>query len=297
MTRPGDSVAIEVSVVIPARNAAATLALQLDGLAAQDYAGAWEVVVADNGSTDGTHTLVKTWTEKIPELRCISVPKVGVSCARNTGAHATRGHLILFCDADDAVTPHWITAMVETSERFDLVGGALEYELLSPPEVPRPNVHASSELPRVFGIDYAISANMGCTRVAFDAVGGFDETFGVGGDDVDFSWRAQQAGFSLGFSADAVVHYRLRGPLGAFARQQYRYAKGDAHLYAKHLRFGELPPRSLGRQARAALGDLYDVMRLLPGVVRTKGRWPFVHRLARLVGGVAGALEWGVFPP
>jgi GT2 family glycosyltransferase len=187
--------------------------------------------------------------------------------------------------------------MVAASKRFDVVGGALEYELLSPPEVPRPHARASSELPRVFGIDYAISANMGCARVAFDTVGGFDETFGVGGDDVDFSWRAQQAGFSLGFSADAVVHYRLRGPLGAFARQQYRYAKGDAHLYAKHLRLGELPPRSLGRQVRAALGDLYDVMRLVPGVGRTKGRWRFVHRLARLVGGVTGALEWGVFPP
>jgi glycosyltransferase involved in cell wall biosynthesis len=286
-----------VSVVIPARDAASTLPLQLAALAAQSFEGTWEVIVVDNGSTDGTSALVEAWSERVPELRCISVSAIGASHARNAGARCARGDLLLFCEADDAVAPDWIAAMVQAARRFDVVAGSLEYDTLSPPEAPRPHAHATLEAPRIFGIDYAISANLGCTRAVFDTIGGFDESFGVGGDDVDFSWRAQRAGFSLGFSTDAIVHYRLRGPLLAFACQQYRYSKGDAHLYAKHLPLGDLPPRPFRLQAKAVLGDVYDVVRLLPGVTARQGRWALAHRLARLIGGLAGAFRWGVFPP
>jgi glycosyltransferase involved in cell wall biosynthesis len=291
------SVKPDVSVVIPARNAAATLAVQLDGLCGQDYPGRWEVVVADNASTDATAKLVDEWSARFSALRRVAVPKIGVTSARNMGARAARGDVLLFCDADDAVAPKWMAEMVGALARFDVVGGALRYEPLSPSQVPRPNLGAGIELPRLFGMSYAISANLGCKRTVFEAIGGFDEEFAVGCDDVDFSWRARYAGFSLGFAPDAIVHYRLRAPLGAFARQQYGYARGDAHLYSKHVRLGTLPPRPVTTQVRAFAGDLYDLARLVPTLRTTAGRWRATHRAARFVGGLSGARKWRVFPP
>jgi glycosyltransferase involved in cell wall biosynthesis len=58
----------EVSVVIAALNAAATLPLQLAALAAQDYSGSWEVVVADNGSTDATVAIAREFASSLPHL-------------------------------------------------------------------------------------------------------------------------------------------------------------------------------------------------------------------------------------
>ena len=60
-----------VSVVVPVRNGAATIALQFEALADQDYDGPWEVVVSDNGSTDATRSVVDEWSAKLPGLRVV----------------------------------------------------------------------------------------------------------------------------------------------------------------------------------------------------------------------------------
>jgi len=93
-----------VSVVIPALNVADTIGDQLDALAHQTYAGAWEVVVSDNGSTDATRERVEVWRDRLPHLRIVdSSRRRGVSPARNVGVEAARGDLVLICDGDDVV--------------------------------------------------------------------------------------------------------------------------------------------------------------------------------------------------
>jgi len=289
---------VGVSIVIPARNAAGTLPVQLGALARQDYPGTWEIVVADNGSTDATPRIIREWQDRLPQLRRVSVPEVGLDRARNGGIAAASGDRVLCCDADDEVSPAWITALDRALRTADVAGGPLEYDRLNPPAVPRPRPadHATTALPSVFGRPYGVGANLGFRRSVFDTIGGFDEDMVAGGaDDVDFCWRAADAGFSLAFAPDAVVHYRLRSSLRARARQQYGYARGEANLYAKHQALGSLPRRDLRRQLRGAGARARD---LLAGTARlgtVEGRQALVCDAARLAGSIRAVADHHVF--
>jgi glycosyltransferase involved in cell wall biosynthesis len=120
-----------VSVVIPARNARRTLGAQLEALRAQDYAGPWELVVADNGSTDGTADLASAWAHTLP-LRVVDASlRRGASFARNRGWRSALGDLMAFCDADDVVSSGWLSRLTEAAEEADLVGGPYEFRRLN----------------------------------------------------------------------------------------------------------------------------------------------------------------------
>jgi glycosyltransferase involved in cell wall biosynthesis len=283
-----------ISVVVPARDAAATLPAQLTALENQDFPGSWEVVVVENASTDETRDVIDTWASRRPEIRSISSEVAGASRARNLGVRASRGRLVLLCDADDVVAPGWVSAMVEALAEHDLVGGPLEFERLNHPRIPRPDVSVDSRLPTVFGMPYAVSANMGFRRAAFDLIGGFDESIGVG-EDMDFGWRAHRMGLRLGTAPAAIVHYRLRSTLEGYLRQQYRYARGHAHAYAKHRAEGALAPRSHIRQLRAFTGDVVDIIRRVPSFTNPRQRWELFGRLAWVTGALAGAVRYGTY--
>ncbi len=113
-----------VSVVIALRNKGPWIGAQLEALAAQRYAGPWEVVVVDNGSTDDGPQVARAMAEPLPELRVVDASdRRGTSHARNVGAHAARGDLLLYCDGDDVVAPGWIEAMVEAAAQGRPRGG------------------------------------------------------------------------------------------------------------------------------------------------------------------------------
>jgi len=206
-----------VSVVMPCKDGAATIEAQLAALAAQDYPGTLEVVVADNGSTDGSAEIAARWKG----VRVVDASSArGPNHARNTGAGVAAGELILTCDADDVVDPGWVSAMVRGLRDFDLVGGTLDYALLNDPERRRP--HPADPLGNRYG--FLPTASGSCfgirARVLAD-LGGWDEAFDGGPDDTELVWRAQLAGHRFGFAPDAVVHSRLRSTASALAKQGY----------------------------------------------------------------------------
>ncbi|NCF13157.1 MAG: glycosyltransferase, partial [Verrucomicrobiaceae bacterium] len=76
--------------------------------------------------------------------------------------------------------------------------------------------------------------NLAVRKKALEAIGGFSERYLIAGDDVDFCWRLQQAGFRMGFSAAAFVWHRRRATLWRYFRQQYQYGKAEALLMQDH---------------------------------------------------------------
>src|SRR5436190_567208 len=96
-----------VSVVIPARNVATTLRLQLASLALQDLDEPWEIVVAENQSTDDTPGVIEEWSARLPQVRSVTVEGIGANRARNGGVDVARADRILCCDADDEVAAGW----------------------------------------------------------------------------------------------------------------------------------------------------------------------------------------------
>lgn len=90
------------SIVVPSYNATATLADTLRSLLAQTF-GDFEVLVIDDGSTDGTLALAESFSD--PRIRIVSQANRGLAGARNSGIHHARGAFIGFCDADDLWLP------------------------------------------------------------------------------------------------------------------------------------------------------------------------------------------------
>lgn len=113
MTKP--TAAPLVSVVIPAFNAEATLRSTLQSALAQTYEPI-EIIVVDDGSTDGTAELVAEFAERHQSIRCISIANSGVAAARNAGIAAARGEYIAPLDADDLWHPARVAEHVKALE-------------------------------------------------------------------------------------------------------------------------------------------------------------------------------------
>src|SRR5687768_3539829 len=89
-----------VSVVVPAFNAASTLSSTLGSIANQTYRSL-DIIVVDDGSTDGTAAIARHFCLSEPRLRVITQPNGGVAAARNAGIRSSKGEFVAFMDADD----------------------------------------------------------------------------------------------------------------------------------------------------------------------------------------------------
>ncbi|HKV06504.1 MAG TPA: glycosyltransferase family A protein, partial [Thermoanaerobaculia bacterium] len=133
---------LKLSVVIPCLNAADTLGVQLEALAGQSWPGEWEVIVADNGSTDGSREVVERYRDRLPNLRLVDASdKRGQAHARNVGAAAATGEAFLFCDADDEVAPGWLAALGRVLEDREFVACRYDNEKLNPEWVRRTHLN------------------------------------------------------------------------------------------------------------------------------------------------------------
>jgi glycosyltransferase involved in cell wall biosynthesis len=281
-----------VSVVIPARNAATVIAGQLESLSRQDYSGAWELIVADNASSDDTAAVVTGWAARVPELRVVpAAARRGINHARNVGAAAARGDFLVFCDVDDMAAPTWLSAMANAARSADIVGGHLDHVALNTARVRswRPSVHAD-ELPRVFDfMPYAVGASLGVRAEVLHRLGGFSEEYAGGGDDVEFCWRAQLASCTLRHAPDAVMCYRLRNRLWPLARQRYGYGRSDAHLYRDFRPLG-LPPLP----PTAGLRCWGRLIRRLPELASPDLAGAWIYDAAWRCGRLMGSLRYRV---
>src|SRR5258708_7976791 len=101
---------MQVTVVIPAYNAEATLDQTLQSLRAQTYA-AWNAIVVDDGSRDGTFAIAEKIARANPRVRIIRQTNAGESAARNAGLAEATGEWLVFLDADDWLLPTYLERM------------------------------------------------------------------------------------------------------------------------------------------------------------------------------------------
>jgi glycosyltransferase involved in cell wall biosynthesis len=225
--------------VIPARNAARTLPDVIRGLAADGWDEAWEIVVADNGSTDDTRAVLDDLRASIPRLRVVDASaRPGAAHARNVGARAARGRSIAFFDADDLPHDGWVAAMGRALATSDFVACRLDSDRLNDGWVLAVRGRPQSEglLPTDYPpyLPAASGGTIGIRRSVFLDVGGFDETLPLAGEDIEFCWRVQLAGYPLRFVSDAVVSMRFRTTWAALFRQARRYGYGQPAVYERY---------------------------------------------------------------
>ncbi|TBR56728.1 hypothetical protein B4U84_28310 [Westiellopsis prolifica IICB1] len=112
-----------VSVIIPAYNAAKTIAETLESVCEQTFSN-WEVIVINDGSSDETAAIVASFAKQDSRMRVVSQPHMGVSAARNTGIDLAQFDWLLFLDADDWILPlhlEQLTTILSSDPKQDAV--------------------------------------------------------------------------------------------------------------------------------------------------------------------------------
>jgi GT2 family glycosyltransferase len=226
-----------VSVIVCSYNGGPTLASCLDSLGKLNYPE-YEVILVDDGSTDDTSYIAA----QFPWVRYIHQSNQGLSHARNTGANAAKGEVFAYTDSDCMVDADWLYYLIGT-----LVSG--DYAGVGGPNVTPPAKNwiqacvasapggPSHVLLTDVVAEHIPGCNMAFYRWAFETIGGFDIEYRKAGDDVDFCWRIQQAGWVIAFSPTAIVWHHRRFTLRAFLKQQDGYGEAESLLRFKHLIF------------------------------------------------------------
>lgn len=194
---------VHVSVIVPARDASATIGRTLAALAAQDLDCDYEVVVVDDGSHDETVAIAER-----AGARVLCQEGLGPGQARNRGAAATSAPILAFTDADCFPDEAWLREGLRSLGGKDLIQGKV---LPDPGPVRRPFDHTIWVV-RESGL-YE-TANLFVRRELFVDVGGFEDWLEVRigkrlGEDVWLGWKLRRAGARSGFAPHALVHHAV----------------------------------------------------------------------------------------
>ena len=109
-----------ISIIVPIYNAAHYLNACLDSLLAQTDKEL-QIILVDDGSTDGSLTIAKGYTVRDARVECYSQPHAGQSAARNVGLQHAKGEFIAFVDADDKIAENWCERHLEAIEGADYI--------------------------------------------------------------------------------------------------------------------------------------------------------------------------------
>lgn len=240
-----------ISVIIPAYNAERWLGDAVGSVLAQTI-GNWEVVIVNDGSTDSTSAVARTFTD--PRIRVIDKENGGVSSARNRGIQAAKGAFLFFLDADDVMLPD------NLEERMGLLessGAAWAFASIAivDPDLRRTGVELTgvdenvlqtvllAERPAVPGAGSNILVRRDCLASGI----AFDETLSNAADQ-DFSIQLA-AKYKPVRVPRTLVLYRMVP--GSMSRNIEGYAKDHMRLYAKADRAGHLKPAAFRRRCMA----------------------------------------------
>jgi len=249
---------LDFSIIIPTYNRADELRETIGSISALRANGSWELIVADNKSTDHTRAVVETWAQSFPaELRYVYEGEQGRYAALNSGIRAARGDVVFSTDDDARVEPDWIEAALRGLNTIgcDYVGGKVLpiWRGSRPDWLPnRPGRHwavlalqdhgdASLEF-GVNGVPWPLGINIATRREAFAKIDLFDNRLGRKAGTLrnqaqrEWHLRAKAAGLRGFYVPDMVVHHvveRERLTKQYFRRWYYWHGISRAILFAK----------------------------------------------------------------
>ncbi len=228
----------KASVIVCSYNGASTVEACLKSLDRLNYPD-YEVVFVDDGSKDNTQEIVR----RFKRVRNIRQANHGLSFARNVGLHAARGDIVVYTDSDCEADEDWLYHLVLAMKRSGHAGmggpNLIPDEGDSETGVVAEAVGMSPGGPTHVMLDdrtaeHVPGCNMAFRRDVALEVGGFDATYRKAGDDVDFIWRLQDKGYTIGFSPAAQVWHYRRNSIEAYLKQQRGYGEAEAMLQFKH---------------------------------------------------------------
>ena len=230
-----------VSVVIPAYNDSDGIALTLESVTNQTYpVDDYEIVVADNGSTDGTRDVVRSYVERYPELVTLVVEDEiqSPAGARNRGIERASGSVLAFLDADMTVDETWLELVVESllDDGHDYIGYPVK--LYAPDG--RETITTMADKQFVFTMEkymeqsqFTVAGCLAIRKAVIDAVGPFDTQLPYGADK-EFGKRVYAAGFDQHFESSIVVYHPARTSVAEQLKKSFRMGRGMRRVHETH---------------------------------------------------------------
>jgi len=290
----------EVSVIVATRNRAESLRALIQSLLDQDTNSPFEIIVADNGSSDGTATVVRGFSgEKFP-VRYLREDRPGVSFARNAGAAIARAPILAFTDDDQHVALTWLSTIVSVmtdNPDIDAIGG----RVLAQWDHPRPAWVTNRLLGPVSLFDRGSQrlvlnreqwmclpgGNLAIRRESFCALGGFNPEY-KRSQDRELTVRLLLGGGTALYVPEMIVYHHLDA--ARLTKRRFReWSACEGRMRAGYAfeelftRSGEL--RALPSNARRVFGVSRFMFRRLAMTVLAyaaallTGRWPDAFRL------------------
>ena len=286
---------LTASIIIPHWNGRSHLDDCLTALRQQTFTD-FEVILADNGSNDGSQEYVR---QQFSEVRLLELGQNrGFTGACNAGYAASRGEFAILLNNDTAVEPNWLSEIVRVFHQQPDVGAIASKMLLFDQ---RDHFHTAGDTYRLDGIpgnrgvwqqdvgQYdqeedvfgACGGSSAYRRAMLDEIGFLDDDFFFSCEDVDLAWRAQLAGWRVRYVPTAVVYHKLKATGGSVTGSFY---DGRNFLY---LIWKNYPTTLLRRHWRKILRAQLKISR---DALRA---WRGEAARARLRGQLAGL--WGIF--
>lgn len=269
---------MDVSVIVPFHNAGDTIGRCIDALRAQSYRrGEVEIVLVDNGSTDSSVRVAKSF----PALTLLNQAGGSVYAARNRGAAASSGQLLVFTEADCTAHPNWISGHVDAIAK---TGASVSVGRVAP---------ARATFPLSVLVDYEDTKdqwnfnagywkqcfgrpkNLALTRSRFDSHGPFDEVV-RGGDTLLVQRVAREIGCAeITYCPGAVVVQQRIDGLPASLGQRFQ----DSYFM------------SILKSSHSAPVDMTDKWRIVRETARRHGYGPF-RSILLIYAVAAGLAAW-----
>ncbi|MDB4940085.1 MAG: glycosyl transferase family 2 [Candidatus Doudnabacteria bacterium] len=251
---------MDLSIIILAFRNKEKLHTTLEAVFKSETHYSYEVIVVDNDSKDGTAEMVE---QQFPHAQLIRNPNNGFAKGNNRGLKETKGDVVLFLNADTAVQPNVIEqtlTKIKSDRKIGFLGCRLikadgSLDLAARRSFPNPVnalyrfTHLDKIFPKMFGsynllnvtedqeqeVDSLVGAFMMIRREVLNEIGPWDEDFFMYGEDIEYCYRAKQAGYkNIYYPAVTTIHYKGQSSKKTPFISLYHFHNSMWLFYKKH---------------------------------------------------------------
>ncbi len=226
---------MNASIIVPVFNARSTIRECITSLKSQRFSGKFEIIVVDDGSTDGTLEEL----EGMREIKIIRQKNSGPASARNKGARNARYEIVAFIDADCVASGTWLEEMVKPFSEKSVAGVQGAYRTKQKEFMARfSQIEIEYRYKKMLDserMDWIGSYSAAYRRSIFLKEQGFSREFRkASGEDPDLSYKLSEKGYLLKFNPLAVVYHSHPVSIRDYLRRKYVHAFWRVLLYKKH---------------------------------------------------------------